>query len=57
LKKIVLKGKIGAIKLATHGRDMRKNVVNKYVITANYNTVAFNAFTVAFGYTISLNNI
>jgi hypothetical protein len=57
LKKGVLKGEIGAIKLATHGRDMRKDFINNCVKTANYNTVAFNAFTVAFGYTISLNNI
>jgi hypothetical protein len=57
LKKGVLKGEIGAIKLATHGRDTRKDFINKCVKTANYNTVAFNAFTVAFGYTISLNNI
>jgi hypothetical protein len=45
------------IKLATHGRDMRKDVINKYVKTNNYNTVAFNAFAVAIGYTILLNNI
>ncbi|MBL7205641.1 MAG: hypothetical protein ISS63_15150 [Desulfobacteraceae bacterium] len=43
------------IKLATHGRDMRKDVINKYVKTTNYNTVAFNAVAVAIGYTISLN--
>jgi len=54
LKKGVLKGEIGAIKLATHGRDMRKDVINKYVKTANYNTVAFNVLTVAIGYMISI---
>jgi hypothetical protein len=57
LKKNVLKETLDVIKLATHGRDMRKDVINKYVKTTNYNTVAFNAFAVAIGYTISLNNI
>ena len=57
LKKGVLKEAIDVIKLATHGRDMRKYLINKYVKTTNYNIVAVNAFAVAIGYTISLNNI
>jgi hypothetical protein len=57
LKKGVLKEAIDVIKLATHGRNMRKYLINKYVKTTNYNIVAFNAFAVAIGYTISLNNI
>ena len=57
LKKGALKGGIDVIKLATHRRNMRKDVINKYVKTTNYNTVAFNAFTVAIGYTILSNNI
>jgi hypothetical protein len=56
-KKGVLKEAIDVIKLATHGRDMRKYLINKYVKTTNYNTVAFNVFPVAIGYTMSLNNI
>ena len=54
MKKGVLKGEIAAIKLATHGRDMRKDVINKYLKTANYNTVAFIVLTVAIGYIISI---
>ena len=42
------------IKLATHGRDLRKDVINKHVKTVNYETVAFNAFAVAIGYMISI---
>jgi hypothetical protein len=41
------------IKLATHQRDMRKDVIKKYANTTNYNTVAFNVFTVAIDYTIT----
>ena len=42
------------IKLATHRRNMRKDVINKYVKAANYNTVAFNVLTEAIGYMISI---
>jgi len=54
LKKGALKGGIDVIKLATHRRNMRKDVINKYVKTTNYNTVVFNAFAVAIGYMISI---
>jgi len=40
------------IKLATHGNDLRKGVINKDVKTDNYKTVAFNVFAVAIGYII-----
>lgn len=52
-----MKGGIDVIKLATHGRDMRKDVIKKYVKTSNYITVVFNTIAVAIGYTISLNAI
>jgi len=57
LKKGVLKGGIDVIKLATHERDMRKDVIKKYVKTSNYITVVFNTIAVAIGYTISSNAI
>ncbi len=40
------------IKLATHGNDLRKGVINKDVKTDIYKTVAFNVFAVAIGYII-----
>ena len=56
-QKSAFKGTIDVIKLATHERDMRKDVIKKYANTTNYNTVTFNAVAVAIGYTISLDNI
>ena len=37
------------IKLATYGRDRRKDIINKFDKSAGYNTVAFNAYIVANG--------
>jgi len=54
LKKGVLKLAIEVIKLATHGKDLKKDDVNSDVKTTNYKTVANNAFTVAIGYMISI---
>ena len=56
-KKDAFKEKIDVIKLATHERDMRKDIIKKCAKTSNCITVAFNAVAVAIGYTISLNNV
>jgi len=57
LKKGFLKGGADVIKLATHSKDMRKDVAKKYAKTTDYNTVAFKTGAVAIDYTLSLNNI
>ena len=56
-QKSAFKGTIDVIKLATHERDMRKDIIKKCAKTSNCITVAFNAVAVAIGYTISLNNV
>ncbi|MFO7556762.1 MAG: hypothetical protein R6W88_16300 [Desulfobacterales bacterium] len=45
------------IKLATHSRDMKKDVAKKFAKTTDYNTVAFKTGAVAIDYTLSSNNI
>jgi hypothetical protein len=45
------------IKLATHGKDIKKDVIKKYAKTTNCITVADNATTVAIGYAISFMNL
>ena len=57
LKKYTLKGGREVIKSATHGKNVRKDVIKKHSKTTSYITVAFNAIVVAIGYTMSLNTI